>query len=368
MNKNKRVIFLTGATGFLGSYLLKIFLENGHKVYVLARSKKEKSAKERIDYVLNFWNDKAKRNNFTVIEGDICKPDLGLDSQTQDLLKKEINEIYHLAAVTNLNWPLEDIRKINVGGTKNVLEFAAGLKNLIKVNHISTAYVYGNHRGVFKERDLDLGQRFNTSYEQSKFEAEKLVHAYRKNGLWVDIFRPPIIIGHSQTGKAFRFRNIYQLLHICSLQLFNALPILNPFVNIIPVDILCGVIYAISINSETKNKTYHPFPDKQIPIAEIIDCGCRLMKLRKPKLINLEDYDMNKLTFVQRLILQNNIMSIEFGSRLDSSYTLGILKKYGFYFPEINNKLLLRVLKYYVDKKILREKANNTLALSALKV
>jgi len=257
---HKPTIFLTGATGLVGSYLLKILLQNGHKVYCLARSKDNKSAKQRVVDILNFWDKKVYpkyRRKLIVLEGDIAKKDLGLSRSNRDLLKKGIEEIFHSAAVTDINWPLNKIRKINVGGTKNVLDFAVKCKKLKKVNHISTAYVCGNYNGVFTENDLDVGQGFNSTYEQSKFEAEKLVRAYRKK-LPVDIYRPSVVIGESKTGKINEFRNIYQFLHLCSQEIFDSLPILNGHVSIVFIDDCARALYTIS--QETLNlKTFDFF-------------------------------------------------------------------------------------------------------------
>ncbi len=217
---SKSNIFLTGATGLLGSYLLKILLQNGHRVYCLARSKDNKSAKDRVVDTLSFWDEEtiAKyKRNLKVFEGDIAKHNLGISDKEIFTLKEEVNEIFHCAAVTQFNWPLDKIRKVNVEGTRNVLELALKCKGLKKVNYISTAYVCGDYKRVFKETDLDVGQKFNTTYEQSKFEAEKLVNEYRKERLWIDVFRPAIIVGESTIGKTFKFEHIDQLLRLWNL-------------------------------------------------------------------------------------------------------------------------------------------------------
>ena len=162
---SQKTVFLTGATGLVGSYLLKILLQEGYKVYVLARGKDNKNARDRVTDVLEFWD--------------------------KDVLSKTQNP------------PSPPFVKGGQGG------FSEQKGKLKKVNHISTAYICGDYKGAFKEEDLDVGQKFNSTYEQSKFEAEKLVEKYRKGGLWIDVFRPPIIIGESNTGKILQFRNIY---------------------------------------------------------------------------------------------------------------------------------------------------------------
>ena len=124
--ERKRVFFLTGATGLVGSYLLKIFLEKGHKVYALSRRKGGKSAYGRVADVLKFWGGPAvaRQRSLRVVEGDVCFKDLGISQAERRRLIKETDEIFHCAAITDLNWPYEKIKKVNVGGTRHILDFA----------------------------------------------------------------------------------------------------------------------------------------------------------------------------------------------------------------------------------------------------
>lgn len=342
--KNKPAVFITGVTGLLGSYLLKILLARGHRVYALARSKPAASAQERVLKVLKFWGNHFALDNLKVIEGDIARKQLGLDNKTWNLLKDDVDEVYHCAAIVNLKWPLEKIREINVGGTKNVLDLGK------KTNHISTAYIYGNYTGVFKESDLDVGQKFNTTYEQSKFEAEKVVNEYRAKGLWVDIFRPPIIVGHSKTGKILKFYNIYQFIALCELNIFNALPVQDAHVRIIPVDWEAEGIYALASEAAGRNKNYHVFLSQQLPVKDIINCGCKLLGIPKPKAVPLNEFNIDNFTPSQKVILQNNIMSVNLKNQLNSDNTLELLKRCGVSFGKIDEALLNTLIGYFLKQ------------------
>ena len=355
----KRTIFLTGTTGLIGSYLLKVFLQNGNKVYALARSKNIKDAEERVKELLNFWDGKIldkRLGDLTILKGDITQEDLLLNKKDKDTLIKEIDEIYHSAAITDINWALDEIRKVNLNGTKNILELATQCNEkgrLKKVNHLSTAYICGDYKGVFKESDLDVGQKFNSTYEQSKFEGEKVVKEYRKKGLWIDVFRPPLVLGESKTGKIFHFKNVYNFIHICRLGIFECLPILDFYVILVPVDYLAEAIYTISNNTKEKNKNYHPFSHKPMSLEDIVDSASELMGFKKPKFVSRDDFDINELTPAQRAILQNSIFAINQTPKLDSVYTVNILKRYSFTMPDFERKDFSNILRYFADKKYL---------------
>jgi thioester reductase-like protein len=348
----KPVVFLTGATGLVGSYLLKILLKNGHKVFVLARPKGDKNAKQRIAYVLNFWDKEvfsSFRKNLVVVEGDIAEKNFGLMPKELTRLYAEVEQIYHCAAVTDLNWPLNKIRKINVAGTKNILDFALKCPRLIKVNHISTAYVCGDYGGVFAEGDLDVGQKFNSTYEQSKFEAEKLVKKYRRKMLWIDIFRLPLVIGESKTGKIITFKNIYQFLSICKHNLFVALPIKNFVTNMIPVDMCSNAIAFIARESTRRNNTYHVFSNSAMFVEKILVRASQILGFKLPKIVSGKDFDIRQLSPIQKHILENNIFALNFLTRLNSQSTNLYLSSNGLSL-EITDPSFNKVLSFVKNK------------------
>lgn len=358
---NNKTVLLTGATGLVGSYLLKILLHEGYKIYALARGKNNKSARERVLDILNFWDKDLftrRSNSLIVLEGDITEKNFGFDKHTIDLLIKEVEEIFHSAAATRFNWPLKEIRKVNVKGTKTVLDFAVKCSKqnrFKKVNHISTAYICGNYNGTFSEVDLDLGQSFSSTYEQSKFEAEKIVEEYRKKGLWVDIYRPPLVIGESDTGKTITFnQSVYQLLHMLSLKLFDYFPAKGIHLNIVFVDDLCAAIYKISSKTSAINKNYHPFYSSTFPFSTILDISSNFLKFPKPALVSRDNFLNNNSTPAQRILLQNNILIISNSVRLNSTLTNKTLRHYDFGFSNLNINSFLNQLRYCIANNFLR--------------
>ncbi|MCU0665842.1 MAG: SDR family oxidoreductase [Candidatus Omnitrophica bacterium] len=341
----KKKVFLTGATGLVGSYLAKILLSEGHKIIALARFASNKNPPQRVKEALNLWGQIAL-DNLEVLEGDICLADLGLDKKSRARLDK-IQEIFHCAAITDLNLPIEKLRQTNVTGTKNILELSLSLKKkskLERTSHISTAYVYGNYAGTFTEKDLDKGQSFPTNYEKSKFEAEILAYDYRRQGLWVDIYRPSMVIGDSTTGRIFESKHMYQLLKLCSLEIFPEFPLKNSWASLVPVDLTCQAIYILWSRHQKPNCTFHPFPARLVSIEQMLDIAGEIMGFKPPKVVSLEQFKPVNLTPAQRKILQETIFNINFHTGLDSTYTNNLLQGYGFTMPEVDEKMLRVIL------------------------
>jgi len=358
---NKGSILLTGATGLIGSYLLRILLENDYKVYALARARDGRSAKQRVMDALGFWDVDIlsnKADNLVILDGDLTIENLGLKDDEIELLKNEVEEVFHSAASTKFNLPINEARRHNVRGTGNLLELAFWFKRegrLKKVNHLSTAYVCGDFKGIFKEDDLYKGQGFNSTYEQSKFEAERVVREYRRKGLWVDIFRPSLVIGESSTGKTITFQQgVYQLLHMWSLEIFDYFPGKGCRVNLVYVDDLCNAMLKIASNTSSPNRTYNLFDNRTVPLEVILDISSEFVGFKKPVLVSPSDFFRNNPTPAQRMLLQNNILLYNTRMILDSTTTQEILREYGFEFTGFNRESFSKILEYCVGVGFLK--------------
>ena len=161
-------VFFTGYPGFLGSELLPRVLarREGATAICIVQPKFAALARERASPL----GDRVR-----IIEGDITSP-IRIDVD-------DITEVFHLAAVYDLAVKRDLGMRVNVDGTRNVLDFAASQKNLQRVHYISTCYVSGRYDGLFRETDLERGQRFNNYYEETKYLAEVEVQQRMRVGL-----------------------------------------------------------------------------------------------------------------------------------------------------------------------------------------
>ena len=115
-------ILLTGATGFLGSYILSELLkEPNNTIYCLIRASSPTEAKERVQKVMSEYNllsNSFDRVKFVV--GDLAKPQLGIDKEIYEKLSTKITHIYHSASYMNSMVSYEVLRDVNVGGIKEI--------------------------------------------------------------------------------------------------------------------------------------------------------------------------------------------------------------------------------------------------------
>lgn len=365
----KETILLTGGTGFLGAYLLRKLLHHGkhtfEKIIVLSRGHSQKEARYRVQQGL--WGHlplRQKRGLMSLLEvvrGDISKEKLGLSKHVYHCLSNKVTSIYHSAALCEFNIPLAVIRKINVAGTRTLLEFGLSCQshgNFRCFHHISTVAVAGASTGVFYEKSLDLGQKFNNTYEQTKFEAEKLVGKYRNKGLPVTIYRPAIITGDSKTGYTNNFKMLYQPLHLFSLELFKEIPAdENTRYSLCPVDCVAEAIIRISLkNPPDKNMTYHIVNPNEIRLGYFIEAASKYFGFNKPLLIPREKFDFKRFTPTQRFLFTSFIAFFNYKLHFDARNTDIIFGRGKINWPKADEVLLKRLFKFCIHSGFIKIK------------
>lgn len=252
-----RNILLTGATGFLGTFLLSDLLQQTEAtIYCLVRN--GKSSLEQISNNLKqygLWEDSTQKR-ITSVSGDLSKPLLGLAEDQYETLSSKIDSIFHLAADINLTNSYRDLKSTNVSGVQEILRFAS--------RGVATRVHYASSVGVFlgmdqKERisesDRPSPQNLFSGYAQSKAVAEQLIYQAQERGIACTIYRLALITGQSQTGMTNKkdlvscmVKGVYQM---------GAYSKQNIPINIVPVDYASQAFVYLSLQASSVNKVFH---------------------------------------------------------------------------------------------------------------
>ncbi len=267
-------VFFTGFPGFLGSELLPRVLDrrSEDRAICLIQSKFAHLAELRRAELVAREPELSGR--IELVAGDITERGLGLGSKNG--LAGEVCEIYHLAAVYDLMVKRDVGIRVNVDGTRNVLDFAEDCPDLERFQYVSTCYVSGRHAGIFRETDLDRGQDFNNYYEETKFLAEVDVQARMKGGLPATVYRPSIVVGDSETGATQKYDGPYFVIRWLLRQPVVALlPVVGDptsvCVNLVPRDFIIDAISHLSSLDEALGEVYQLADPNPLTVDQLID-------------------------------------------------------------------------------------------------
>ena len=285
-------LFLTGATGFVGMQLLARYLERtDRQVFALVRGTDDEDAQRRLDEIVaRMLPDPTPHEGRAVaVRGDVLKPGLGMSPRRRAGLASEIGEIVHAAASVSFTLPLPESRAINLEGTAQILRLAELVQRrggLRRLSYVSTAYVAGDHRGRFGEDQLEMWQRFRNPYEQSKFEAERLVRDHADT-LPIQIFRPSIVVGEADTGWTPAFNVIYWPLRAFARGAYTAIPARRSApVDVVPVSYVADAIFDISQQDAPSGTTYNlAAGDGASSVGEVLELGAAYFDQSHPRVI-----------------------------------------------------------------------------------
>ncbi len=270
-------ILLTGATGFLGTQIARqILLNENATIIALVRANNSDAAEQRLQREWWDWPElrAAGKARVRVLPGDVTMSHLGLNLADFHEVTQQVTHIIHSAADVRLFEPIEALRRINVEGTRHVLEVAYAIHSdhgLARFAHVSTAYVSGERCGDIPEGDLSDNFGFSTPYEQSKYEAEMLVRQ-AAGELPISIFRPGMIVGDSQTGYSKTFNTLYYPLRLYMTGRAHILPAKPTLhVNLVPVNYVASAITRLTFDPRAAGLTFHLTPpiSDQPDLAEI---------------------------------------------------------------------------------------------------
>ena len=263
-----RVILLTGATGLVGGDVMRRYAARGVRVYTLVRAGSDAEAAQRLAARLP---DAAQRP--IALAGDLTQPRLGLSETAWATLADEVTDILHAATDIHFGRPLAEAWAVNVTGTERVLDLARAARRLRQYGHVSTVHIAGRRVGDIRETELEHDAGWVNTYEQTKYEAERLLSASMAE-LPITVYRMSSVVGDSRTGEVRQFNFLHQLMRLVWGGLVPALPA-DPDgpVDLIASDWVADALVALFERRFVPGETLHlcAGPDRAYSLAEILD-------------------------------------------------------------------------------------------------
>jgi NAD(P)-dependent dehydrogenase (short-subunit alcohol dehydrogenase family) len=264
--------FVTGATGFIGSYLTRRLVKRDATIYVLVR----KGSLERLARLRDECGVDDKR--MVAIVGDLAKPNLGVGAADLRKLAGKIDHVFHLAAIYDIQAPAEAQYAANVDGTRNAVAFAEAVRAGC-FHHVSSIAAAGLYEGVFREDMFEEAEELDNPYFRTKHEAEGIVR--RECARPFRIYRPGFVVGDSKTGRIDKIDGPYYFFKTIQ-KMRQVLPPWMPTIgieggriNIVPVDFVADALDHVAHRKGLDGKCFHLTDSSPYRVGEVLNIFAR---------------------------------------------------------------------------------------------
>jgi thioester reductase-like protein len=354
-----REVLLTGASGFLGAFLLRDLLrETDAVVHCLLRGTDEAHVLERLRNNLRWFRlwDEIDHDRLRLVVGDLTKPQLGLTDATFDKLARNVDAIYHAGASVHWLNPYRALRSANVGGTIEILRLAAG-HHTVPVHAISTNGVFAQPEQPGQPRRVDdptgPPEALPSGYLQSKWVAEQLVEQARLRGIPVSVYRVDVVSGDQRHGACQTHDFVW--LSLKGLIQASAIPQgLSAPVHLLPVDYVSASVVGLSLRPESAGQTFQFYNKSSLDFATLIDrlreAGYRFEELDWDRWHERVRADRGN-AMVPLLHAFEQLVSDPKGfyPPIDATGTEAALAGTGITCPELTAELFDRYVRFFVD-------------------
>ncbi len=256
-----RHYLLTGASGVVGSAVLKLLAARGEKATLLIRADSDGHLRRRFQDLLSFCEiSGGETNKFTALRADLLAPDFNLGNLVYDKLSRECTHVLHCAGNVNMRLPRHVAEEQTLSMTNNMLALTTGSSGVRKkMEFVSTVGVAGCTEGIIREEWIEHERRFHNSYEAAKARAETLVRGQIEDGARVTVHRPSMVVGDSRSGKNISFQVFYFLCEfITGMRTFGVTPRAPGMrLDVIPSDYVAEVIYWSSRREDHPPRILH---------------------------------------------------------------------------------------------------------------
>jgi|SRR4051794_16508060 len=284
--------FVTGATGFIGRFLVAELLENREgAIYCLCRS----TSLDKLDALKDRLGDKDR---IVAVVGDLAKTRLGVDDAEIQRLSGQIEHFIHLAAIYDLTVDADRQRTANVEGTRHALELAEA----VHANHfhqMSSIAAAGLYRGIFTEEMFDEAHDLeHNPYYQTKHESERIVRT-EATVPW-RIYRPGVVVGHSKTGEIdkvdgpYYFFKAIQRARSVSPSWWRGIGVEGGEINLVPVDYVAKATDYLAHLPDLDGQTFHLTDPEPLTVGALVKALTKAAKAPQPA-INVDARSLDAL-------------------------------------------------------------------------
>jgi len=262
--------FITGGTGFIGQNLIGEILEKRKQatVYVLVR----KGSKDKLDKLKASLGRRS--GQVVAITGDLTRPLLGVSAAKRKEMVGQVQHMYHLGAVYDLYADAEQQVAVNVDGTRNAVKFAEKIKAR-RFHHVSSIAAAGLYAGIFREDMFEEAQQLDNPYFRTKHDSEGVVR--RECSVPWRIYRPGIVVGHSETGEIDKIDGPYYFFKLIQ-KMRRMLPAWMPTlgleggrINIVPVDFVAKALVHIGHRAKLDGQCFHLTDPRPERIGQVLN-------------------------------------------------------------------------------------------------
>ena len=261
--------FVTGATGFIGRNLVELLLKREGTIYVLVRE----GSRGRLEELRSRWGDTEER--VVPIVGDLSQPRLGVSDEDIKRLRGDVDHLFHLAAIYDMTADAESQQVANIEGTRHMVGLAEAVEAGC-VHMVSSIAAAGLYRGTWREdmfeeaQDLDTHPYFRTKHESEGVVRRECTRPWR-------VYRPGIVVGHSETGEMDKVDGPYYFFKLIR-RVRNAVPQWVPMagvegreINIVPVDFVVRAMDHIAHEEGLDGKAFSLTDPNPLTAGEVID-------------------------------------------------------------------------------------------------
>ncbi len=246
--------FVTGATGFIGKFLVAKLLQREGTIHVLVR----KESEHKLEALRQRFPGAGDR--IVPVYGDLSQPLLGITDSEREALRGNIKHFFHVAAIYDLTASAESQQIANVEGTRHAVACAKDIQAGC-FQHVSSIAVGGKYEGIFREDMFDEAGDLSHPYFRTKHDSEEVVRKECKIP-W-RVYRPASVVGHSETGEIDKIDGPYYSFQTLQ-SLRKTLPPWFPLItvdmgqfNIVPVDYVVNAMDYIAHQEGHDGKVFH---------------------------------------------------------------------------------------------------------------